>query len=83
MTSTTTGSAQPRAAERVPVDGSCPECGQARLERYPVMSADGWFLATKCQNCLLSVTREPWNRLGYVNRDHALSALGQQENSGE
>jgi hypothetical protein len=55
-----------RVPEKVAVDGTCPECGAADLARYPVLSADGWFIATKCQKCLCTVTRERWNRLGWV-----------------
>jgi ribosomal protein S27E len=54
--------------EREPVEGSCPSCGQSALLRYPVLSDGGWFLAVKCQHCLHSVSREPWNRLGTVVR---------------
>ena len=54
--------------EREHVDGTCPECGATALERYPVLSEGGWFMAVKCQACLHSVERERWNRLGYVIR---------------
>lgn len=47
-----------------PVAGSCPQCGQEELRRYPVNSEGGWFLVVKCQNCLHSVTRERWHLLG-------------------
>ena len=55
-----------RVPEKVHVDGDCPECGAADLARYPVLSADGWFIAVKCQRCLCTVSRERWNRLGWV-----------------
>jgi vanillate/4-hydroxybenzoate decarboxylase subunit D len=51
---------------RESVAGRCPECGAEHLERYPILSDGGWFMATKCQACLWSVERTPWNRLGYV-----------------
>jgi vanillate/4-hydroxybenzoate decarboxylase subunit D len=54
--------------ERDPVEGICPECHHAELRRYPVLSDGGWFVAVKCQRCLYSISREPWNRLGYVVR---------------
>ena len=54
--------------EREAVEGACPTCGAEALQRYPVLSDGGWFVAVKCQACLQSVTREPWNRLGYVVR---------------
>lgn len=63
--------AKPTAVERAPVSGACPECGAQSLERYNVLSGGGWFVVTKCQSCLNSVERKPWNRLGYVKRDHA------------
>ena len=53
---------------REPVEGTCPECGHAELRRYPVLSDGGWLLAVKCQYCLHSISRERWNRLGYVIR---------------
>jgi vanillate/4-hydroxybenzoate decarboxylase subunit D len=51
---------------REPVEGTCPRCGGTHLERYPVLSDGGWFEVTKCQGCLHSLERTPWNRLGYV-----------------
>jgi hypothetical protein len=54
------------SVEREPASGTCPECGADELARYPVISERGWEIATKCQNCLASVHREPWNRLGPV-----------------
>lgn len=52
--------------EREPFAGTCPECGSVELQRYPVLSDGGWYLAVKCQECLHSVSREPWHRLGTV-----------------
>lgn len=52
--------------ERERVDGACPGCGHQALARYPVVSEHGWELVTKCQDCLCSVAREPWHRLGHV-----------------
>jgi hypothetical protein len=54
--------------ERSPVSGSCPECGAAALARYPVVSEGGWFEVVKCQECLASVARTRWSRLGWVSR---------------
>jgi uncharacterized Zn finger protein len=54
------------SVERAPVAGNCPECGAEALARYPVISEGGWELVTKCQQCLCSVEREPWKRLGPV-----------------
>jgi len=51
---------------REPVPGNCPECAAEALQRYPVLSEGGWFKAVKCQECLCSVAREPWHRLGPV-----------------
>ena len=48
--------------ERELVPGACPECGAEALRRYPVVSEGGWLQVTKCQACLCSVEREPWNR---------------------
>jgi vanillate/4-hydroxybenzoate decarboxylase subunit D len=56
------------SVERQAIEGICPSCGGAGLERYPVLSEGGWFLAVKCPHCLGSVSRERWNRLGYVVR---------------
>jgi hypothetical protein len=53
--------------QKVPVDGTCPECGAAELCRYPVLAADGWFQVVKCQQCLCSVSRERWHALGWVH----------------
>jgi uncharacterized Zn finger protein len=51
---------------REAVGGACPECGAEALARYPVLSERGWFLVVKCQDCLHSVSREKWHRLGHV-----------------
>ena len=48
------------------VEGSCPECGADSLAKYPVLSEGGWFQVVKCQNCLHSVSRERWSRLGDI-----------------
>jgi hypothetical protein len=52
--------------EKVAVEGSCPECGGESLKRYPVLSEGGWWEVVKCQDCLFSVEREPWARLGSI-----------------
>lgn len=51
---------------REDVDGTCPECGEGGLQKYPVVSDGGWFMVVKCQACLHSLSREPWHRLGTV-----------------
>lgn len=56
------------AMEREDLPGECPGCGTSDLKRYPVLSEGGWFLVEKCQVCLRSVSRQPWQRLGYVTR---------------
>ena len=55
--------------ERNLVEGSCPSCGASALQSYPVLAEGGWFLVTKCQECLASADRAPWNELGYVTRE--------------
>jgi N-methylhydantoinase B len=57
---------QPDGLERQVVDGTCGSCGQDDLRRYRVLAADGWFEVTKCQTCLQSASRVPWNRLGWI-----------------
>ncbi len=57
---------QPLELGRQPVAGACPRCGAEDLRTYPVNSEGGWFQVVKCQNCLLSVSRERWNRLGPI-----------------
>ena len=51
---------------REPVAGACSECGAEQLQRYPVLSEGGWYMAVKCQACLHSESREKWRRLGHV-----------------
>ena len=53
--------------ERTPVEGACPACGAAELQRYPVNSEGGWFDVVKCQSCLHSVRRDPGPLLGYIS----------------
>ena len=67
--------AKPVHVQRTAVIGACPACGAIALQAYEVLSAGGWFKVVKCQSCLASVERAPWNRLGYVDRDHALAVL--------
>jgi hypothetical protein len=52
--------------EKVAVEGRCGECGAEALQRYPVLAVGGWFQVVKCQRCLWSASREPWNRLGWI-----------------
>lgn len=51
---------------REPVAGRCDACGAEALMRYPLLSEGGWYLVTKCQQCLGSNAREKWHRLGHV-----------------
>lgn len=52
--------------ERLPRDGTCPRCGAEELRAYPVVAETGWLRVVKCQNCLHSVEREQWTRLGPI-----------------
>jgi vanillate/4-hydroxybenzoate decarboxylase subunit D len=61
-----TTTSPPLSLERQPVEGSCPRCGAEDIRSYPVNSEGGWFQVAKCQNCLLSVSRERWTRLGPI-----------------
>lgn len=54
------------SVEKEPVQGTCPACGAAALMQYPVLSEGGWFQVVKCQECLHSVSRERWSRLGPI-----------------
>jgi len=54
------------SVEREAVEGQCPECGEEKLERYPVLSEGGWFEVVKCASCLHSVSREPGPKLGPI-----------------
>jgi hypothetical protein len=63
--------AKPLSVTRIPVEGACPECGAKALQRYEALSAGGWFQVVKCQECLASAERTPWNRLGSVRRNQA------------
>ncbi len=54
------------SVEREPVDGTCDACGVSALEAYPVLSEGGWFKVVKCQECLESKSREPWNLMGPI-----------------
>ncbi len=56
------------SVKREPQAGTCPQCGAERLESYPALSEGGWFMVVKCQECLASLSRTLWNRLGYVVR---------------
>jgi hypothetical protein len=82
VTSAEAGPAEGPHVARQPVEGECPECGARDLARYPVLGTGGWFQVVKCQRCLHSVEREPWNRLGDVDRDHAARALGGRPEAG-
>ncbi len=52
--------------KREPVSGPCVECGAEELKQYPILSAEGWRLAIKCQACLATASSKPWHRLGWV-----------------
>jgi hypothetical protein len=54
------------AVAKESVEGTCPECGADSLARYPVLAEGGWFQVVKCQNCLHSVSRDRWSRLGDI-----------------
>lgn len=54
------------AVTREPREGACPRCGAAALRAYPVVAEQGWMQVVKCQECLHSVSREPWHRLGSI-----------------
>lgn len=54
------------AVQRQPASGDCPECGDANLAIYRVLSEGGWWDVTKCQSCLLSVKREKGPLLGPI-----------------
>jgi hypothetical protein len=66
MSQNKTTTREPVFLERDTVEGSCPRCGEGSLRRYPVNSEGGWFMVVKCQDCLWSVSREPWSRLGPI-----------------
>lgn len=52
--------------EREPVEGLCAHCHSDNIRRYPVMSEGGWFLTTRCQECLTEVDREQWKMFGPI-----------------
>ncbi len=52
------------SVERVPVEGTCGECGAEALAAYRVLSEGGWWDVCKCQTCLASISREPAPRYG-------------------
>ncbi len=54
------------SVERESVDGTCDACGASALAAYPVLSEGGWFQVVKCQECLASKSREPWNLMGPI-----------------
>lgn len=54
------------AVEREAVAGSCPQCQEANLASYRVMSEGGWWDVVKCQECLFSVKRERGPLLGSI-----------------
>lgn len=62
----------PRPAEptlsvvRETVEGACAQCGQHRLQAYPVLSEAGWFDVVKCAACLTDARRTPGPKLGPI-----------------
>lgn len=59
---------------REAVGGTCAECGSSELARYPVLSEGGWYIATKCQDCLAAADRSTWDLLGPIQlTSHGLS----------
>jgi hypothetical protein len=53
--------------DREQVSGPCPSCKTESLRRYPVLTSAGWFLSVKCTQCLHTIDRRPWRRLGWVS----------------
>jgi N-methylhydantoinase B len=53
--------------QREPREGACPQCAATALAAYPVLSESGWQEAVKCQECLFSVSRTAWHRLGSIH----------------
>jgi uncharacterized protein (DUF983 family) len=41
-----------------PVEGDCPECGQATLFSYRLVDYRGWLRVTKCRSCLTTLNSE-------------------------
>lgn len=68
-------------AERTPVEGACPECGQSGLQRYRVLGEGGWWNVVKCPHCLGSVSREPGPLFGTLTT--AIQSLVPQPRRGE
>jgi hypothetical protein len=52
--------------DRRPVPGRCPRCGASDVCTYPIHTEGGWFVATKCQTCLKTISREIGPRLGPI-----------------
>lgn len=44
--------------ERIPVEGTCEECGAEDLRRYPAFTQRGPKFVTKCQSCFALVAEE-------------------------
>ncbi|MFM1886825.1 MAG: hypothetical protein RL026_1982 [Pseudomonadota bacterium] len=53
-------------ARREAVEGDCPACGAAALQRYRVLSEGGWWDVVKCGTCLHSAERRPGPLLGIL-----------------
>ena len=54
------------SVKRTAVAATCPACGNHSVARYPVLAEEGWLMVVKCQTCLHSLERKPWNRLGSI-----------------
>lgn len=53
-------SASVLSTDRAPIDNAtCPECYSKDLAEYRVLSEGGWWLVSKCQDCLASIDRTP------------------------
>jgi hypothetical protein len=65
------------SVERRPVEGTCPECGSARLADYRVLGEGGWWDVRKCQDCLASLRRDPGPLFGsYVPLGYEITSDG-------
>lgn len=69
--------APPVSVARTATTGACPECGAFKLAEYPLVAETGWHMVVKCQDCLASISRAPWNRLGWTTMlEDSVSSYG-------